>query len=113
MTKKEEGIIEGLLDQAFQEAKKATEAYLMKYPNDWFPCGFAWVHMDGRSPVVRVLKKKFPKKAGHPGHPKGWDIWNPSDHPTQCMDAKMAGARAFADVLNQAGYKCYADGRMD
>ena len=114
MTSKDKGIIEGILNEAFAAAEKATDDYLKKYPDNWFPCGFAWVRFEGRSPVVKVLKERFNgAQAGHKGYPKGWDLWNPSGNSTQCMDAKMAGARAFADRMELAGYKCYADGRMD
>ena len=102
-----------LLTNAFNEARKATEAYLKQYPDQWYPCGFAWVNIDGKSPIVKVLKENFGRLAGHKGHPKGWEVWNPSGDPTQCMDAKMAGAQAFARVLSAAGHKCYADCRMD
>ena len=102
---------------AFKVAKDATNSYLTAHPEDWFPCGFAWVVFDGRSPAVNVLKKMFPdendNRRGRRGYPKGWHIWNPSDSSTQCMDAKMAGAQAFCTVLNQAGIDVYADCRMD
>jgi len=114
MKKMTEGEIKNLLVKAFHDAAMATEEYLAKYPDNWFPCGFAWVVLDGRSPVTKVLKATYAvPQRGDKGYPKGWHIWNPAGHSTQCMDAKMAGARAFAKVITDAGFDCYADGRMD
>lgn len=113
MTENEKFKIQLIIEKAFTAARLATDDYLKKYPDQWFPCGFAWVRLDGRSPLIKVLKENFSNKSGHKGYPKGWEIWNPSDSGTQCMDAKMAGAEAFAKVLNEAGYDCYADCRMD
>lgn len=106
--------IRALLATAFDAARAATNAYLFAHPLDWYPCGFAWVNIDGRSPVVRALKKYYPEQQrGHKGYPKGWDVWNPSGSSTQSMDAKEAGARAFADVLTRAGFPASARSRMD
>ncbi len=109
----EDSVLVELLESAFQHAEAATDAYLKQHPDDWFPCGFAWVRLPGRSPLVRLLKERFGDRAGHKGYPKGWEVWNPSGHPTQCMEAKLAGARAFAYVLRNHGFECYADSRMD
>lgn len=113
MTSKEKGIIEGIIDQAFTAARKATDEYLKKYPDQWFPCGFAWVHFDGRSPVIKVMKEKFPQRRLSKGYPTGIDIWNPSDSGTQCMDAKIAGCDAFVKVINDAGFQCSTGSRWD
>lgn len=114
MTKDEKQKIKNALADAFYEAQKATNEYLHKYPDNWFPCGFAWVVLPGRCPLTTVLKETYQgPMRGDKGYPKGWHIWNPSNNGTQCMEAKLAGARAFAKVLTDAGYDCYADCRMD
>lgn len=106
--------MKALLMKAFIAAEKATTEYLIRYPDNWYPCGFAWVVLPGNAPITNVLKVSFEEqKRGNKGYPKGWHIWNPSGHGTQSMDAKMAGARAFADTLTKAGFDCYADCRMD
>lgn len=102
-----------VLDEAFEAARKATDEYVASHPNEWYPCGFAWVRIPGRSPLVKHLKAMGDRRGGHPGYPKGWDIWNPSDHPTQSLDAKLVGARAFAEVLKKHGFEGYADSRWD
>ena len=98
---------------AFAAARKATEDYLKKYPGQWYPCGFAWVHFkNGNSKDVRAFKKLH-KDAGHKGYPSGWDVWNPSDNPTQWLDAKLAGCEAFVQVCASYGIECNADSRWD
>ena len=74
-------------------------------------CGFAWVTIfDGRSKFTKELVKAGVAR-------KSWDgtytIWNPSEHPTQSMDTKEAGAEAYARVLKAFGVKAYAESRPD
>jgi hypothetical protein len=102
--------------EAFRGARQACSDYLKNNPGNWFPCGFAWVVFDGRDPAVKFLKKSkgiFGRLAGDAGYPKGWHIWDPADSGTQCMEAKLAGARRFVEVLKGAGIECFADSRMD
>lgn len=113
MTTIEKNKITLALNEAFSAAEKACAEYLRKYPDNWFPCGFAWVHFDGRSPVVKVLKETYGDRGGHKAYPKGWDVWNPARSSTQCMEALVSGAAAFAEVMVKAGYECYSDCRMD
>lgn len=104
-------VLEGIITDAFNAAKAATDEYIRANPDQWYPCGFAWVNIrPARGPLVTMLKKM---KIGHNGYSGGWEIWNPSGHNTQCMDAKFAGAKAFADVLKSRGYQCTAQSRMD
>jgi hypothetical protein len=113
MNKKEINVV-GTLDIAFKAANDACNDYLKKFPDNWFPCGFAWVVLPGRGPITTALKNSFTgSKRGNKGYPKGWHIWDPACSGTQCMEAKFAGASAFAKVLTDAGYDCYADCRMD
>jgi len=105
--------LKDVLDRAFAAARLATDQYVAAHPDEWYPCGFAWVKLKGNSPVVKALKKFYPERAGHPGYPSGWEVWNPSGHMTQSMDAKFFGAEAFALVLKDAGYECRAESRMD
>lgn len=103
-------------DEAFKAAEVACDAYLKKYPNDWFPCGFAWVVFDGRDPAVKFLKKseeRYGRRTGSKGYPKGWHIWDPANSGTQVMEAKLAGAQAFQYVLLKYGISCHPESRMD
>ena len=103
-------------DYAFKAAERACNEYLAKYPNNWFPCGFAWVVFDGRDPAVKFLKESYPEndgRRGSKGYPKGWHIWDPARSSTQCMDAKVEGARAFVEVLSRYGIECHYESRWD
>ena len=103
-------------EYAFEAAARATQEYLDKYPNAWYPCGFAWVEFDGRDPAVKFLKEAYAndrERRGDKGYPKGWHIWNPSRNATQCMDAKVEGARAFVKMLAKYGIEAKFDSRWD
>jgi len=105
-----------VFDHAFKAAERACNEYLAKYPDRWFPCGFAWVVFDGRDPAVKFLKENrdaLGRRAGDKGHPKGWHIWDPANSNTQCMGAKVEGAMAFCTVLKKYGIKCSYEYRMD
>lgn len=104
-------VIEEIVNEAFAAAKHATENCIAANPDVWYPCGFAWVIIrPARGPLVTFLKKA---KIGDKGVYSGWQIWNPSGHNTQWMDAKYYGAQAFAEVLKRHGYNCTPYSRMD
>ena len=75
-------------------------------------CGFAWVELrPATHPFVRWLKKQASAQIsltdgrstgrdyGDKGYNGGWHIWNPSQHHTQSIGTKEAGARAFRNEL--------------
>lgn len=96
---------------ATEAAVKATAEYI-RANGEHYPCGFAWVNIKpARGPLIKYLKEiKFGRTDDYYG---GYTIWNPSENATQCMDAKEAGARAFAEVLKKYGVKCFARTRLD
>lgn len=101
-----------IIYDAFIVAKHAEDLFRSRYGEPMY-CGFAWVHIDdARDPFVKYFRSKFPD-AGHHGHPKGWDIWNPGGSYTQSMEVKEQGAEAFAKVLRDAGINAYAQSRAD
>lgn len=72
-------------------------------------CGFAWVTVKpGNCGMARWLKKHKNASAGYYG---GMELW--IDAYGQSMERKEAYARAFANVLNDAGINAYAGSRMD
>lgn len=100
-----------ILLEAQTAAIEATTKMIRENPTQWYPCGFAWVVIKpARGPFVNYLKSQ---NIGSRAYGGGWQIWNPSNHSTQWMDAKAAGAQAFASVLNKYGINAYADNRMD
>ncbi len=74
-------------------------------------CGFAWVEIpDGRSPLVREMKKMG---VGSKHWKKGWLVWSPGEHRGQSMDIHEAGARAYAAHLRQHGFEAVMGSRAD
>lgn len=72
-------------------------------------CGFAWVKVyPGNSKFARFLVKNGLARKSYSG---GVDIWVSAY--SQSVQKKEAYARAFANVVKAAGYKCYADSRLD
>lgn len=98
-----------------------------------FNCGFAWVTIDGTSPLARYCRAEVKKAGGaqhasstlgSKGYPRGWQFWKPGTWPTkaeagvdkmyeQDMDFHVAGARAFQEVLAQNGYSATVGSRLD
>jgi hypothetical protein len=100
-----------ILNKASEAARAATAKMINENPGQWYPCGFAWVTIKpARGPFVSYLKEQ---NIGHKAYGGGWQIWNPSENATQWMDAKKAGADAFAKILQENGIKAEADCRMD
>ena len=96
---------------AVSAANKAQLDYIKKYGEPMY-CGFAWVNIPGTHPFTKWLKDNHPR-AGHQGHPKGWDIWSPGAYNGQSMDIKEMGARAFAAVLKEYDIPNYVGSRPD
>ena len=104
--------VKDLILEARTHAANATNVYLGELGQDQFPCGFAWVNIKpARGPVVKALKEMGIGRTD--SYYGGYTVWNPSENFCQNVDAKLAGARAFAKVLNDAGVKCIAESRWD
>lgn len=105
-----------IIQEARQAAAEATQAYLDRY-GDGYPCGFAWVSLykfDGKKLKGNTKVGKALKAAGvDQNYDRTFQIWNPSGHPTQNVDAKEAGARAAAEVFKRYGFDAYASSRLD
>ena len=101
---------------AFQAADTFEQAH---FPNGgWGACGFAWVTVyplhKGNTRAGKAERRVLEQL----GFRKDWtgkayQLWNPSKYGTQNVDTLLAGARAAAQLLQQAGYKAYADSRLD
>src|SRR6056297_668342 len=102
-------------EKATLAAAEAAQAYLDRHygGRDDGACGFSWVTYcplskgntrDGKE--ERKLMESIGFRKDYTG--KGWQLWNPSQIGAQNVDAKMAGARAYADVLmEEVGIKVY------
>lgn len=72
-------------------------------------CGFAWVNVrPGNSSFARWLKANKRASKGYYG---GLELW--VSQYGQSMTRKESYARAFANVLRDAGVDAYAESRMD
>lgn len=101
--------IKKLIQDATDAAIKATNESLAKMPTDC--CGFAWVTIrPATGPLIKEMKAQGIGRKAYGG---GWQIWNPSGHPTQNITAKEDGAWAYAKVLSDAGFNVSAHARMD
>lgn len=105
-----------IINEARQAANEATVKYLGEY-GEGYPCGFAWVSIykfDGKKLKGNTRIGKALKAAGvDQDYNRVFQIWNPSGHGTQNVDAKEAGARAAADVFNKYGFQAYPGSRLD
>lgn len=98
--------------KAQEAAREACQKMIDEQPDQWFPCGFAWVTIrPARGSFVSMLKDKDIGRTD--SYAGGYMIWNPAGHPTQWMYAKVEGARAFAAVLSESGIKCSCNSRID
>jgi len=100
-----------ILEEARAAAHRATSEYISANPGQWYPCGFAWVSVRerGNTKLGRALLSNGFRKA----YEGGLQLSNPSENPTQWMDAKIVGARAFADVLSRHGIPASVGERID
>jgi hypothetical protein len=102
---------QAVYEKAVECARAATLKHIDIYGENPFGCGFAWVNINpAKGPMVKYLKALG---VGGKGYPKGYQIWNPSNNYTQDMDAKYAGAQAFAKVLSDNGVNAVAGCRLD
>jgi len=108
-------------EEATAAAKEATAKFLAEhmaskpdcpYGEPEYPCGFAWVVIpcDLRSKTGKAMKAAGFERRMFGG---GFEVYNPADHFGQNVDAKSAGAKANADVLNKYGITAYAQDRLD
>jgi len=104
------------IDQIAREAKLAAD----KAQSDWLAehgdtpyCGFAWV--DVTVPRTNSKEAKALEKMGFTKsyRPKRMDLWKPGSYNGQSMDVHEAGARAYAEVLRQYGFRAYMGSRAD
>lgn len=104
--------IEEIVTNALKEAVVAAKNTVADSPTNWFPCGFAWVTIKpATGPLIKYLKENNIGAKANFG--SGWVIYDPANTNTQRMDAKLAGARAFAKVINASGYDCSVSSRED
>lgn len=87
------------LQEAATAARSAAAELISANPDVWFPCGFSWVQIKPARGKLIDAMKHF--EIGHKGDEGGYQVYNPSGNITQWMDAKMAGSRAYVEVLKR------------
>ena len=119
-------------DKVLEEAHEAAEMAELKEiairPENPYAldCGFAWVTIDGNSPLARFCRKKMRGygkgkdnyreawiKYGDKGYPSGWQWWKPGEFNGQSIRIHEVGSRAFRDVLANYGYAATVGSRLD
>lgn len=94
-----------VLQEAQTAAAEAAKKMISENPNVWYPCGFSWVIIKpARGKLIEAMKHF---DIGDTSFEGGYRVYNPSGNYTQWMDAKMAGSRAYVEVLR----KHYPDGK--
>lgn len=108
--------LQDVIEEARAEAYKATCDYIAQH-GDGYPCGFAWVNIskfDGKRITGNTRIGRALKAAGiEQNYSRQFQIWNPSGHMTQNVDAKYAGAIAAANVFKRYGFEAYPGERLD
>lgn len=96
--------------QAIWEAAVAAGEEAHELCNEQWACGFAWVNIKpGTSRFARWLKKKnYARTDSYYGGVTYWVATR-----TQCVMKKESYARAMAKVLTDAGFRAYAQSRLD
>lgn len=102
-----------MLRRAKLEAEKAFDRI-----GDGYPCGFAWVDIvpkyAGNTRLGRA-ERSILRDLGFElsSNGKTYTFWNPSKHPAQNMDVKLAGAKAASDFLRTCGFNSHYSCRFD
>lgn len=101
-----------LFNRATEAAQAAAKALIAANPGEWYPCGFASVKISpARGRFVQFLKEN---EIGYTDtYAGGYVVNDPARLFTQWMDAKLAGASAFAKVLKEAGVNARAESMVD
>lgn len=107
--------IKKILDEAQQAATTASALHELTH-GDAALCGFAWVDIfeykgekiKGNTKIGRMLKQAGVRQS----YTKTFSQWC-NWYGGQNIDIKEAGARAFAEVLQEHGFRAYAGSRLD
>ena len=93
--------IEKIASEADLAANSAQSTFLAEHGEQAY-CGFAWVDVS-----VERTNSREAKALEKMGFKKSWDYHG------QSMDVKEEGARAYAQVLTNYGFKAYSMSRAD
>lgn len=111
--------LQDIVAEANSAANRACLAFLSKYYGgvDDGPCGFAWVFIyDDENKKIRKNSKlgKALANLGITQSQRVHVVINPGPrHLVQNVDARLAGAKAYAEVFNRHGFKAHTQSRLD
>ena len=80
---------------------------------DQFACGFAWVEVYVDRTNSKQAKELIAAGFKKDYKPKCLSMWNPGELGVQNIDAKEAGADAYAVYLRSLGLTAYSGSRLD
>lgn len=108
-------LITAIHNQATVAAKIAASNYFRNKLGgvDQFACGFAWVAIQDKIRKNSTYGKALESIGYYKASTGHFEIWNPSDFHVQNIDTLLAGAKAYAQVLQQHGINAIACSRMD
>jgi len=117
----DEAMLAAAHQSAQAEANRGAQAFLDQYfgGEDGGACGFAWVTYYPKNKgntKLGKMERKLIEAAGFRKNwtGKAWELWNPADHRCQSVDAKYAGACAYADRFYAiTGVKLIPGERLD
>lgn len=109
-----------IYNEALEAASKAIKDRFQTHNEEPFNCGFAWVTIRGGT---KFAKWCLENDLASTGYPSGVQFWCPGNWPTQQemgfpiyqqdRDFLVTGARAFAQVLRDAGIVTKVQSRLD
>ena len=108
---KDEGV-EHIAKEAKQAADRAQQDAIAQGHEDGY-CGFGWVEVQvsrTNSREAKALEKMGFKKSWRP---RRMDLWKPGCYNGQSMTIHEIGAQAYAEVLQNYGFKAYMHSRAD
>ena len=102
-------------EDATRAAKRALTTMMLKYGDDVYACGFAWVVYPEKIRSNSQLGKALASIGfRYNDYRKRFEKWNPGDYAGQSIDFKEEAAKAYAEeFLASTGIKLTVGSRMD
>lgn len=102
------------IDEELAKFKESDPETFEQYGEPMFPCGFAWVEINGVKGNTKLGKNLV--QAGKNlklGNDCNKSIWNPTKYFGQNVDMKEVGTYAFAQTLKEFGFDAVSVSRLD
>ena len=113
-------VIQNYHETSVLAASNAAMTEDAKWGDRFGMCGFAWVTAHPVNKGNTTLGKEERRILESIGFSKDYtgktyQIWNPSNHPTQNIDVKEAGASAYVSKMDElgSGFRLTTGSRLD